>query len=239
MSSPVADVVFGVIKSVSRANEFAAFISDRQRERMVKAVIDAYYCELLRYELAFDTSRGWCAILPALVRLYPATKAICCVRNPAWILDSIERSIQNRPFESSRMFQCDPTLNVYNRVDSLVTGHGIVGSAVNALRQAWFGENAPSIIAVRYESLTRTPEAVLRALYAAIEEPYFDHSFDNLDYDQPGFDAELGLPGFHKVKRKVEARPRTTILPSDLFDRYNRGEFWNDAAENPRGVSVL
>ena len=45
-------------------------------------------------QIVFDTNRSWCAMLPALAALYPSSRVICCVRNPAWILNSFESLVQ-------------------------------------------------------------------------------------------------------------------------------------------------
>ncbi|MCB2048883.1 MAG: hypothetical protein KDE32_11750 [Novosphingobium sp.] len=36
------------------------------------------------------------------------------------------------------------------------------------------------------------------------------------------------MRGLHKVHKKVEPRPRETILPPDLFERYSNMAFWRD-----------
>ena len=37
-----------------------------------------------------------------------------------------------------------------------------------------------------------------------MDEPYFDHDLENIDYDAEDFDLALGAPGLHKIRRKVE-----------------------------------
>ena len=92
----------------------------------------------------FDTNRSWSRYLPAIARLFPEARLLCCVRNPAWILDSIERLIQRKTFLASRMFEKPQSIDVYTRTDALMK-NGFVGSSVSALRQAWFGESAERI----------------------------------------------------------------------------------------------
>jgi sulfotransferase len=95
VSTPLADIVASLIKDMS-AHEGAAFISPERRERMTRALIAAYYADA-DGALIFDTSRRWCALLPLLAKLFPESRVICCVRNPAWIIDSMERAIQRNP----------------------------------------------------------------------------------------------------------------------------------------------
>ena len=80
------------------------FIDDAIRKRLLTGVFDAYYAEATPETVIFDTNRGWTTKLPALVELFPDAKMICCVRNPAWILDSVESLIRRNAFELSGIF---------------------------------------------------------------------------------------------------------------------------------------
>ena len=69
-------------------------------------------------------------------------------------------------------------------------------------------------------------------LYEFLGEQYFDHDFECVEYDAPEFDSQLGLDGLHRVHKKVEARPRRTILPPDLFERYSKLAFWRNLPDS-------
>jgi sulfotransferase len=36
------------------------------------------------------------------------------------------------------------------------------------------------------------------------------------------------MPGLHKVRRRVRFEPRVSLLPHDLFERFNAQSFWTD-----------
>jgi sulfotransferase len=158
-------------------------------------------------------------------------------RNVAWILDSIERHVQSNAIQPSRLFHHEPFGNVYTRAEAL-TRSGFVGSSLNSVRQAWYDEYADRLIAIRYNSLTEHPAETMNHLYTLLEELPFKHNFNHVEYDEPQFDAYLGLPGFHKVSGPVEVKPRQTILPPDLFSQYDRN-FWDMPDQNPRGVKII
>lgn len=235
MSSPLATVVTAVIRAANAPNELSVFVSDEQRRRMVHRVIEAYY-ECVIPAVVFDTSRQWCALLGVVATLFPTARVICCVRSPAWIIDSTERFIQMDPFMSSRLFDNDISMTIYDRAQAMLRGQ-YLGGALNGLKQAFYSEFADRLIVVRYDSLVQRPAEVMRALYEAIGEESAEHDFKNVRYEEAEFDKALGLPGFHTVGRKVEPRPRPTCLPLELFQQHTRC-FWDDDP-NPRNVRIL
>ena len=123
------------------------------------------------------------------------------------------------------------------RVEATMKG-GLVGGSMQSLREAWFGENTSRMVAIQYESLAKRPAEVMKALYTIIGEPQFSHRFDDLEYDQPEFDARLNLPGLHRVSRRVAYVARQTILPPDLFGQLDAC-FWNEPGQNPCNIIVL
>jgi sulfotransferase len=237
MSGPLCGIVTGLLRGMGAANEYSQFLSGDQRQRIVSSVFDAYYAELAGKELIFDTNREWCAHLPMLGQLFPQAKVISCVRSPAWILDSVERRVQASPFLRGKMFPVDACENVYARSEHMLK-KGILSVPLQALRQAWYGEESHRLIAIRYDSLTGQPAEVIGRLYELLGQPAFAHDFENLDYDEPEFDNQFGMPGLHRVRSRVEPNRRTTILPPDIFNQNDRS-FWDVPGQNPRGVTVL
>ncbi|HKD08431.1 MAG TPA: sulfotransferase [Bryobacteraceae bacterium] len=238
MSGPLPEMFFSLIRTMSHASDTSIFITDTQRRRILRSVFEAYYADLASDKIIFDTGRAWCGLLPALVEMFPDARVVCCLRNPAWILDSIERHVQRNAFLTQRMFGFDSKGNVYTRVEALTGKDGFVKRSLAALRQAWFGEMAKRLIAVRYESLTANPDDTIGRIYDALGEPRYAHDFTSVEYDEPQFDFNMGLPGFHKVSGPVRVNNRETILPPDIFKQHDDC-FWNRADQNSRGVLIL
>jgi sulfotransferase len=239
MTSPVGTLVTTLLRQLSQENETAVFIDDRQRRDILTSVFDAYYRRIQVRKVVFDTNRLWCAKLPLLGTLFPAAKVIACVRHVPWIVDSIERLVRENRLEPSRIFNFDPAGTVYSRVEGLGSGTGMIGFAWNALREAFYGEDADRLMLLTYETLTTDPKRAVDAVYEFIGEPAYAHDFQNIDYDASEFDARLGTPGLHVVGRAVVARERHTILPPDLFRRVEADSFWRDPALNQRGVRIV
>lgn len=239
MTSPVGSMYMALESAMSRRNETAMFIEEAQRRAVLKGLFSNYYDTTGADKLVFDTNRAWCTKLPALTQLFPACRVICCVRDVGWIMDSVERLVRRNAFELSGMFGFEPGGTVFTRVNRLASSDGLVGYALDALREGFFGEQAPALILMEYEALTRAPRATLRQLYAMLGEAYFEHDFDNVEYQADDFDLALGTRGLHTVRRRVEWVERQTVLPPGLFERFAGDMFWRDPAANIRGVPII
>ena len=166
--------------------------------------------------MIFDTNRAWTAQLPALMRLFPDAKMICCVRDVAWVMDSLEWQYRNNAFEHTRLFNnAAERSTVYTRVEALAHANRLVGFAWHALREACFSEYAERVLVLEYDLLTLRPAEVFGLVYEFLKEKPFRHDFKKVEYDAPAFDAQLGLDGLHRVHPQVKPRPRETVLPPD------------------------
>jgi sulfotransferase len=237
MTSPVGALFSGMLQQFSAGSEFGAVINREQRQRLTRGLFENFYAEQGGKEVIFDTNRMWCAKLPALLDLFPDAKVIACVRNVAWIMDSLERLYRANPYENTKLFGDDNERNtVTSRVETLAQRNRLVGFAWSALKEAYYGEQAKSMLVIEYELLTQAPERVLRLVYDFLGEPWYEHDFDNVEYDAPEFDQALGLSGLHRVRRKVGVQARRTILPPDLFEQYASLSFWKDGVGSEANV---
>jgi sulfotransferase len=237
MSSPVASLFSSVLGQCSAGSEFASMIDINARRRLLRGIFESYYADKIDKSIIFDTNRGWSSRLPALMHLFPKSKVIAWVRNVAWIMDSIERVYRNNPFENTKLFVDDVERNtVYSRVEPLAQRNRLVGFAWASVKEAYYGENADSLLLIDYDLLSQAPERVMRLVYEFIGEPWFEHDFNKLSYDAPQFDDALGVSGLHKVKSRVAFESRHTILPPDLFEQYLKLSFWNDGSVSAANV---
>ncbi|WIE50819.1 sulfotransferase [Pseudomonas sp. GM17] len=237
MTSPVGALFSGILEQCSAGSEFGAVIDIDMRRRLLRGLFDSYYADKADKPVVFDTNRQWCARLPALKDLFPKAKTIACVRNVAWVMDSLERLYRANPFENTKLFGDAVERNsVYSRCETLAQHNRLVGYAWTALKEAYYGENADSLLIVDYDLLSQAPGRVMRLIYDFIDEPWFEHDFDSLAYDAPEFDQALGVAGLHKVKARVALQSRRTILPPDLFEKYAELSFWKDGASSAANV---
>ena len=95
------------------------------------------------------------------------------------------------------------------------------------------------MILVEYQALTRAPRETLRHIYSLLEEPWFEHDFENVEYQADDFDLALGTRGLHTVRRRVEWIERRSVLPPELFDRFSNDMFWRAPDAGNRNVPII
>jgi sulfotransferase len=233
ISSPVGGLFHATHNAMGAWSETSVMLDDEQRRRILQGLFDSYYADRQDKALILDTNRAWCARLPAIKRLFPEAKLICCVRSVAWVMDSIERLIREHPFRESKLWNNDSERsNVFTRVEALSQNDRFVGYAWSALKEAVYGEHASSLLLVDYDLLAAAPAKVMDLIYDFLGEPRFQHDFDNVAFDEPAFDQNLGLPGLHRVRPKVALQGRRSILPPDLFARLDDLSFWRDLSQS-------
>jgi len=215
--------------SLGAGTEASHLVNEEQKPVILRAIADAYFSTLTDKDVVFDTNRAWCSRMPLVAELFPDAKIIACVRDVPWVLDSLERIIRKSPFQNSPIFSGDERATVYSRVETLMRQDRLVGFPWAALKEAFYGEQSANMMVVDYDLLARRPLDVLKLIYEFIGETWWDgHDADNVQFDAPEFDAALGLAGMHKVRPKVSFEPRRTILPPDLFAKYQGMDFWHD-----------
>lgn len=239
MSGPLAGMFDTMLSEMSDRNEFSVFISNDQRRRILKGLVDGYYGPEFDADVIFDTNRIWCARLEPLRQLFPHSKIIACVRHVSWVIDSIERLVRRNIFQPSGIFNYKPDGTVYSRADGLAKADGMVGYAHNAVKQAFYSDDPSNLMLLRFETLTNEPARAIAAVYDFIGEPAYSHDFNDIQYEAEEFDRRMGTPGLHTVRPKVEPIARASILPPDLFRRYESEAFWLDPALNTRKVKVV
>jgi sulfotransferase len=240
MTSPLADIMGVVIAEASSKNDFSFDVSDEQRIAVLRGLIENFYSVQADAGVVFDTSRLWCSRMQLLDTLFPGVKVIACVRQLAWVLDSMERLVRRQPVSVSKVFRFDTNTTVYSRIEALTDPRGMVGFAYQATKEAFYGQYAQDhLLMLTYESLVANPAAAMRAVYQFLGEPWFEHDFDHIEYHADEFDARVGMPGLHSVRPKVQSIERQSILPREIFGRFANEAFWLDPKNNVNQVPIV
>src|SRR3569832_36571 len=166
MTSPVGTLFTGMLQQFSAGSEFGAVPLFTVKHRLSRGLFETFYADQVDKEVIFDTNRLWCAKLPALLDLFPNAKIIACVRNVAWIMDSLERLYRANPYENTRLFVDDNERStVASRVETLAQRYRLVGFAKKKQKKTKNNKQTKTKLVVEYELLTQAPEKVLRLVY--------------------------------------------------------------------------
>lgn len=189
----------------------------------IRGMFDGYYKETKK-EVVFNTNRGWTFLMPTMHQVYPNARYIVCVRDINWILNSLETAHRENPLTTNTVTG-GIGQSVYDRVNSLMEEKSFVGFPYVGVKQAITSAEKHLLMLVEYDQLCSTPEFVMQAIYNFIDEPYYEHDFDNIERDWKKYDKEIGIE-LHNVKSKVKPIERTMILPPDIIQKYNGVEVW-------------
>jgi sulfotransferase len=225
ISSPLSEIFVACDASMAANKEGHGFISDRQRDEILKGVFDNYY-KSCNKEIIFDNSRLWNSKLTLLLHLFPEAKFICCVREIGWIVDSFERLYRKNNQQPSALYGWTSGGTVFSRTEHLLKPDNILGFSYNATLEALTSGHGDRILLLDYENLCLSPELVMEQLYNFLEEEQFEHKFDNLKFEAKQFDKNLGAPGLHSINGPVRWEPRQTIIPLNLFNEAQAKNFW-------------
>ena len=115
---------------------------------------------------------------------------------------------------------------VYSRCDALMAPGHSLRFAGDSLAEAIHGNNKHKLMLIEYDQLAKNPEFTMRAIYKFIDQPYYEHDFDNIEASYNEYDLEVNINGLHKIRKKISYIQRDSILPPDIWNKYSNLEFW-------------
>ena len=223
ITDPLATFVKGTIETLGSEPGMKSEFPIERRIDTIQGMFDGYYKNTDK-EVVFNTNRGWTFLTHVMGDIYPNAKFIVCVRDINWVLDSLETAHRKNPL-SPNTVSGGPGKSVYQRVDSFMDETGIVGFPYIGVKQAITGNEKHKLILIEYDQLCKSPEQTMRSIYHFIDQPYFEHDFENVERNWDDYDSEIGIK-LHQVKKKVEFTPRNFILPPDILQKYANMEVW-------------
>jgi len=225
ISGPLARFVRAIIQESSAQGGYRFECPPEKRKKLISGLFDNYYDDQTK-EVAFNTNRGWSLLLPPIFELYPTAKMILCVRDIGWILDSFEMLQRKNPYIFTSMFSLDEGINVYSRCQALLSPNKTLGFAYAAVKQALCSEYKSRIMVLDYVQLATDPANTMKAVYHFINEPFFQHDFDDVAASYDEFDEEVQLPGLHTTRKKVQYIERESVVPPDIWHMCQGMEVW-------------
>lgn len=228
ISDPLEMYCASIIRDTSTAVGMEAAVSIEKRQELIKGLFDSFYND--SNEVCFNTNRGWTAETPLLKCLFPNFKMIVCIREIPWILDSFEQLNANNPFTIKPLYHHQQLSSVYERCSMLMgeipNTAGYVAGPLANVNQSIYSNERDHICYIEYDTLVKHPKESMMKIYEFLEEPWFEHDFNNVEASYDEFDDQTKIKGLHSVRKSVQYIPRRSTLPMDLWNKFENHSFW-------------
>ena len=223
IASPVEALIGSSIDIITSA-ESNHVVTENQRKNLLYGIFDGYY-QHIEKPVIFDTSRKWTKNTNLLQALFTHTKILCPVRDIVSILNSFEVLLNKNCFYTKQINEKIFPESIYTRTQEIFEREVI--KCYTFLREG-YALNPEMIYFIEYENLCKDPEKTMRGVYEFLENPYYFHDFENIEYSNENFDKACKLKDLHTVKQKVEYKPPKIILPPEIVEKYMKMnmEFW-------------
>jgi len=222
--SPIESLIEAVIDIITNTeNNFT--VTEDHRKSLLYGMFDGYY-KHADEPVIFDSSRAWTRKTNILKELFSYTKILCPVRDIVSILNSFEVISSKNPFYTNKLTEYRG--NVFMRCDGMMDKEGgIIADPWMSLQEG-YAFNPEMIMLIEYEKLCKKPEEIMKEVYEFLEQPYYSHDFENVEYSNENFDKVCNLKDLHTVRKKVEYKPPKCILPPEIVKKYKEMnmEFW-------------
>lgn len=170
-------------------------------------------------DTVFSRNLYWTPLIPVIEEvLQREVKILVCVRNPAEILSSFERSRAENPLilsDADRKLR--ETSNLPARCFFYAGPDGILGITHRHIQDAVVMGYLDRMLFVDYGAFCSTPRSQIQRIYDFFEIPKFDHDFNNIQSQIPFVRSRLEKVTVNSVQ----------YLGLDLFEQYNSHTFWN------------
>jgi len=204
--------------------------AELKKGNVIKSILNGYF-EDVAEEVVFDKSRGWLAYLElANSILGRPAKVLVPVRKIEDVLTSFEKlyrqNISSRPLtpEQSDFARWQ---TVEGRCEVWCDHAQPVGLAYNRIKDALHRGLKDQIHFVEYEKLTADPTDTMRLVYEFLNEPYFQHDFDNVIQVTQEDDYVHGIPDLHTIRPKVQVQPsQSRDILGEAANKYRGLELW-------------
>jgi len=178
-------------------------IPDRREEtetklhRSAKAFCDAWNDT---EKVPFCKSRGWAMNILALKQVYPDAKVIVTVRDLREVFCSFEN--QHRKFP---LLDDNPVKGITQKAVNMFSAEGMIGSCLKGVEDIL--NRKQDVFFVKYEDFVRHPMEMMERLYCYIEQPSFEHDFENVVNTATDPDHLYNNKFPHNGSGKVQASP--------------------------------
>lgn len=239
-TSGIMDIMFGVRNSWDSLIEFKAHPDEEAKKRVLKGILENYYSTTDK-PIVFDKSRGWLSLLQMYEYVFEKkAKVIVPVRDMRDVLASFEKmwrsNSMNTQLSQESQFYFD-FQSVEGRVGVWLRPDQPVGLAYNRIVDAIKRGYSDRMFFLKFDDLTSKPKETMQKVYAFLDEPGFDHDFDNVEQVTWEDDSQHGIKGLHDIRSKVSPLPsQWKDVLGDFAKSIGDLNFW-DTKISPHGLS--
>jgi sulfotransferase len=231
-TSGILNILLMVRNQWENFEEFKANPNPDGKVRVLKSILQGYFANENK-PVIFDKSRGWLGYLEmAEVILNRKGKVLCPVRDVRDCLASLEKLWRNNTGFRQISQEAAHNLNfktLDGRLKVWADGSQLLGAAYNHIKDALDRGFSDRIHFVRFEELTDGPAKIMKGIYEFLEEPFFQHDFNNVEQVVVEDDLRgYGIPDLHKIRSKVEPmKPQWPEILGQYAKAYENADFWN------------
>jgi sulfotransferase len=180
--------------------------------------INGFFEGITDKPVCVDKCRAWFHYHDWVKQFVPEPKYIVCVRDLRAILSSMEKLFRkNRDrLDADEATGSLNMITVNNRAAHWLNSPP-VGIAVARLIEAVQTDLVSQLHIVRFEDLTAYPAEVMKKIYDYLEEPYFNHDFENVEQITHENDQYHTIYGDHLIRSKVKP------VTSDFLEVLGKG----------------
>lgn len=170
--------------------------------------MEGFYQAITTREICVDKSRVWFHYYDWLNSFYPSPKILVCVRDLRAVLSSMEKLFRKNCHREDpadieeRMNMTTVTARVTHWLNTNpvgLTALRLVGAIETGTIQHFH--------VIRFEDLTARPAETMKKVYAYLEEPPFEHDFQNVAQATREDDSQYSFYGNHTIRPQVRPVP--------------------------------
>jgi len=233
VTSPLQHYVDDVIRGTYYDFGYKALINDEKMKKIIEGLFNSYHYDIDK-EICFNTGRTWVTLFNQISHIFPNTKIICTVRDVVEVVNSFELLYLKNPLNVSTIYGPyrddkgghSPSFHHQNVYTRTIHISNLIESCLMGLRELYFGPNKKSMFLIEYNDLCKSPSETMNKLYDFLEQPKFDHNFNQIESNFDEYDIALNANNMHKVRQKIELNKKDLILPDDIIARFRNKEFW-------------
>jgi sulfotransferase len=159
-----------VFRSLSdRGNEQGFDLDKETRVALLRASIDAIHHARPMQSVVFDNNPDWLSKVDSLSEIFPLSRFVVMVRDPARIAAELADEAGSAQTPSSLMAKT-----------------GKIGAPIDLLQNVLKGPSANRLLLVDYDRLLSDPIQVFDAMYGFLGEAVFEHDFRSLPSPEQG-----------------------------------------------------